>query len=159
MRYVPSSMRCLRSWFLVVALAAAALAYAAHAAAPTEQLVIDAAKAPVTFVVEIAATPEARQQGLMFREHLAPLHGMLFDFGTTRPVAMWMKNTKLPLDMIFIDRAGLITSIAADTVPESETIIPSQGPVRAVLEIGAGESARLGIRTGDRVRYALFPGS
>ena len=94
----------------------------------------------------------------MFRENLAPLHGMLFDFGTTRPVVMWMKNTKLPLDMIFIDSAGRITHIAANTVPMSEAIIPSEGPVRAVLEIGGGESARLGIEVGDKVHDSLFQG-
>ncbi len=144
-------------WFLLGLLMLAPLS-AAHADAPTEQLVVQTAKAPLTFVVEVAATPEERGRGLMFREHLAPLHGMLFDFGTVRPVMMWMKNTKIPLDMLFIDRTGRIAHIAANTVPMSEAIIPSEGPVRAVLEIGGGESARLGIKEGDKVQASLFEG-
>jgi uncharacterized membrane protein (UPF0127 family) len=130
----------------------------ARAAAPTEQLVVQTAKAPITFIVELASTPDERERGLMFREHLEPLHGMLFDFGTARPVMMWMKDTKIPLDMLFIDRAGRIMRIAADTVPMSEAIIPSGGPARAVLEIGGGESARLGIEAGDQVHGSLFRG-
>jgi uncharacterized membrane protein (UPF0127 family) len=151
-------MRFLPLRRLVLGLVILAPLAAARGAASTEQMVVRSAKAPVTFVVEVASTPDERQRGLMFRDSLAPLHGMLFDLGTVQPVSMWMKDTKIPLDMLFIDGTGRITRIAADTVPMSEAIIPSEEPVRAVLEIGGGESARLGIRVGDRVQDSRFQG-
>ena len=81
---------------------------------------------------------------------------MLFDYGRTQPVAMWMKNTLVPLDILFIAADGRVVNIAADAVPESLTSIPSAGPVRAVLEINAGTAARLGIKPGDRVIHPIF---
>lgn len=93
----------------------------------------------------------------MFRRGMPADHGMLFDFATEQPVAFWMKNTPLPLDMIFIDAQGTVAGIAADTVPFSEAPIPSPVPVRAVLEVNAGTAARLGIAVGDRVRHPIFP--
>lgn len=88
----------------------------------------------------------------MHREHLAQDHGMLFDFGDTRPVRMWMKNTLIPLDMVFISETGRIEGIAPNTVPMSEEVLASPKPVRYVLEINAGTSAKLGFRAGDTVR-------
>lgn len=110
------------------------------------------------FQVELARTPDERSRGLMFRRELAADRGMLFDFGRDAPVAMWMKNTYLPLDMLFIDANGRITRIAADTVPHSEAVIASGGPVRAVLEVPAGTAARLDITAGDRVLHPMFGG-
>ena len=109
------------------------------------------------FRVELAATPEQRRQGLMFRERLEAGHGMLFDFGRTAPATMWMRNTYIPLDMLFIDADGVIQRIAADTTPLSDDVISSGGPVRAVLELPAGTSADLGIEAGDRVVHEMFP--
>jgi hypothetical protein len=103
------------------------------------------------FSVEIARTTEERARGLMFRDRLAPDGGMLFVYRADQPVSMWMKNTLIPLDMLFIARDGTIRSIAERTVPLSETIIPSPGAVGAVLEINGGTAERLGIRPGDRV--------
>lgn len=105
---------------------------------------------------EVMRTDADRARGLMFRRHLPEDRGMLFDFKTERPVAMWMKNTYLPLDMIFIAADGRIVNIAENTEPMSERTIPSAGPVLSVLEVNAGVSAKLGIKAGDRIRHPLF---
>ena len=103
------------------------------------------------FTVELAVTPEQQGHGLMFREEMAPDHGMLFLFEPVRPVSFWMRNTPLSLDMIFVDEDGTILNIAERTTPLSNQSYPSDGPVRAVLEINGGLSAVLGIDAGDRV--------
>lgn len=108
------------------------------------------------FKVEIAATPDERAKGLMFRRSLAPDAGMLFDFGRTEPVAMWMKNTLIPLDMLFVASDGAIVNIAQRTVPESLTPIPSAKPVRFVLEVAGGSASRLGIKPGDKLIHPLI---
>jgi len=108
------------------------------------------------FQVEMAETPRQRTQGLMWRRHLPESSGMLFDFGNSAPVVMWMKNTYVPLDMIFITANGTILNIARDTVPESTAFINSGGPVRGVLEVPAGTTARLGIRPGHRIDHSWF---
>lgn len=102
------------------------------------------------FTVELALTPEQRQQGLMNRQQMAADHGMLFDFGKTQSVLMWMKNTPLPLDMIFMDEGGVITHIQENATPFSEAIISSGGPVRFVLEVNGGVVRKLGISSGDK---------
>ena len=98
--------------------------------------------------VEWAITADQRAHGLMFREELGDHQGMIFDFGTTRDVMMWMRNTPLSLDMVFIDESGLVKRIASRTTPFSETIIPSGAPVRYVLEILGGQATALGIAEG-----------
>lgn len=110
----------------------------------------------LAFTVEMAQTPEEAAIGLMNRPSLAADAGMLFDFGHDQPIAMWMKNTLIPLDMIFIDGNGRITGIAERTVPMSLTTIPSPGPVRAVLEVNGGTAERLHIHIGDKVEHAIF---
>ena len=119
-------------------------------------LEIESASGTLNFEVELASTPEQRRQGLMFRESLAADQGMLFDFGDTVPVTMWMRNTLIPLDMLFIDADGRIARIVADTEPLSDAVIGSGDPVRAVLELAAGTSAELGIAIGDRVVHPIF---
>ena len=114
-------------------------------------LAIDAASGRFEFVVELAVSPEQRGQGLMFREELAEDRGMLFDFGRPQRASMWMRNTYVPLDMLFIAADGRITQIAIDTQPLSDAVIASREPVRAVLELRAGVTAKLGIRPGDRI--------
>lgn len=104
------------------------------------------------FRVELALTPAEQARGLMFRERMAGDAGMLFVHPTPHVVTMWMKNTFIPLDMLFIDGAGSITHIAERTVPHSEAVISSGGPVIAVLELNAGTASRLKIRPGDKVR-------
>jgi uncharacterized membrane protein (UPF0127 family) len=104
-----------------------------------------------TFTVEIANTPNQRARGLMFRTRLSERHGMLFDFGRDQEIRMWMKNTLIPLDMIFIQSDGRIHRIEQNTEPGSLRLISSNGPVRAVLEMSAGTSNKYGLAPGDRV--------
>lgn len=120
------------------------------------QLVIETAGGPRPFTIEIADTPELQAQGLMFRTKLADGAGMLFPHDAPRELSMWMRNTYIPLDMVFIRADGVVHRIAANTEPLSEAVIGSGGPVVAVLEIAGGSAARLGIRPGDRVRHAHF---
>jgi uncharacterized membrane protein (UPF0127 family) len=108
------------------------------------------------FSVWVADTPAREQQGLMFLRWLAPDQGMLFPQDPPRVMSMWMKNTLIPLDMLFIDGRGKILYIKANATPESEDIITYASPIRAVLELGGGEAARRGIRVGDTVRHELF---
>ena len=108
------------------------------------------------FEVEMAITPEEKEHGLMFRKELPAGHGMLFDFQFDQPVAFWMKNTYIPLDMLFIRSDGRILRIAENTEPFSERNIPSGGPVRAVLEVIGGTAKKLGIAPGDRVGGSIF---
>lgn len=106
--------------------------------------------------VELANDPESRRQGLMHRRQLADDAGMLFDYRRQQQVQMWMKNTWIPLDMLFIDEEGRIVHIVTNTQPHSTAIIDSGKPVRAVLEVNAGVAASHDIRRGDRVRHAIF---
>ena len=99
----------------------------------------------------MAIKPEQQITGLMFRTSVPADGGMLFDWGTPRDSQMWMKNTLVPLDMVFINQDGTIRSIAENTVPQSLAVIDSRGPVRATLELAAGPPARLNIRVGDKV--------
>lgn len=108
------------------------------------------------FEVELADSPEARRIGLMHRTELAEDAGMLFDFDQEQPIAMWMKNTPLSLDMVFIGTGGRIQRIATNTEPLSLTRIASGRPARAVLEVPAGTSKRLGISVGDHVLHPIF---
>jgi len=111
----------------------------------------------VKFTVELAMTPEQQQHGLMFRKEVGPYQGMLFIFDPIRPVSFWMKNTLVPLDMLFIAADGSITRIAANTKPLSLDTVDSGGPVRAVLEIAGGSALLLGIKRGDLVIHPFFP--
>ncbi len=126
------------------------------AIASEDTLSIDTEAGPVTIQVEFAATPQQRAQGLMFRQSMAPDTGMLFDFGDPTEVSMWMKNTYISLDMIFIKSDGVIRRIEQNTEPHSLATISSNGDVTGVLEVPAGTSRRLGIRPGDRVTHPLF---
>jgi len=108
------------------------------------------------FQVEFAITPEEKSRGLMFRRQLPAGRGMLFDFNQEQEVTMWMRNTYVSLDMIFIRADGRIHRIAENTEPLSERTISSNGPVRAVLEVVAGTARALGLGPGDRVSHAMF---
>ena len=117
----------------------------------TAKLTIETANGRHVFTVELALSDRQQMQGLMFRRSLAPDAGMLFDYKTPTQITMWMKNTFIPLDMIFIGADGRIVHIAERAVPQSEEIIPSVKPARAVLEVNAGTAQRLGIKVGDKV--------
>ena len=108
------------------------------------------------FNVEMAVTPEQQTVGLMFRPTVPADGGMLFDWGTPRDSAMWMRNTVSPLDMVFINADGTIRRVAENTVPYSLATIDSRGPVRGTLELAAGTARRLGIHAGDTVKHRIF---
>jgi uncharacterized membrane protein (UPF0127 family) len=110
------------------------------------------------FSVEVAASDADRQKGLMFRKELPEGRGMLFDFKQDQDVSMWMRNTLIPLDMMFINADGRIRRIAENTEPMSERTIPSGGPVRGVLEVIGGTAKKLGIVAGDKVAHPMFSG-
>lgn len=125
-------------------------------ALPETKIVIDTDRGAHALTVEVAADDASRAHGLMEREAMPPDHGMLFDYHTARPVAFWMKNTPLSLDMLFIRADGTVSSIVANAIPYDETPIPSTEPVRAVLELNGGRAAELGIHPGSRVHAAIF---
>ena len=133
-----------------------ALCLSASAAA-AEPLVIHAGGSAYKFEVEVVATPETRAQGLMFREKLAANAGMLFLYPGEQPVSFWMKNTLIPLDMLFLKADGSIAHIAHNAVPHDETPIDSGAAVQAVLEVNGGTADTLGIKEGDRVEYQTRP--
>jgi uncharacterized protein len=119
-------------------------------------ITIDTVAGPRHFAIELARTPEQQELGLMFRPSLAPDAGMLFDFGETKPASFWMKNTLIPLDMLFITADGRVADIHEHAEPLSEAVIASHVPVRAVLEIKGDTVAQLGIRVGDVVHHPIF---
>lgn len=116
---------------------------------------VTTAEQRVDFHVEWALTAEQRARGLMERESLADDAGMLFDFGETRMVTMWMANTPLSLDMVFIDETGLVVRVAEKTTPFSEAIVGSGKPVRYALEIRGGRAAEVGLTSGARLVLPL----
>ncbi|MGY8665585.1 DUF192 domain-containing protein [Bradyrhizobium sp. UFLA05-109] len=148
------------AWSLVRGLLAVILVFAACAgpirAASFQPLEIATRNGVQVFSVEMATTEEEKTTGLMYRKELADGKGMLFDFSPEQEVSMWMKNTYISLDMIFIAADGRILRIAENTEPLSTKIIPSRGLARAVLEVPAGTAQKYGIRPGDRVAHPLF---
>ena len=133
---------------------------AGRAAEPArlEPVVVETAQGRFTFTAEIADTPELRRRGLMFRHQLPQDRAMLFDWGRIEPVSMWMRNTYVSLDMIFIAPDGRVAKVAEATEPLSDTTISSGGPVAAVLEVVAGTAERIGLKPGDRVHHPMFAG-
>jgi hypothetical protein len=123
---------------------------------PTSELWIETENGRHHFAVEVATTRAQMARGLMFREDLAADAGMLFDYETPRELAMWMKNTLVALDMLFVDQMGVVRRVVAWTVPLSLEPIPSHGPVRAVIELRGGTTERLGIMRGSTVGHEIF---
>jgi uncharacterized membrane protein (UPF0127 family) len=121
-----------------------------------EKLEIVTSNGTHEFSVEVMRNGLQRERGLMFRRFLDENRGMLFDFETERPVMMWMKNTYLPLDMVFIGRSGKVVGIAENAVPLSEKVISSGVSTFAVLEVNAGTAARIGLRIGDSIHHPIF---
>jgi uncharacterized membrane protein (UPF0127 family) len=121
-----------------------------------EALQIVTAAGSHDFQVENARDEASRARGLMDRRFMPADHGMLFEFDREAPEAFWMKDTYIPLDMIFISRAGVVTNIAANAEPLSERAIPSGPPCMAVLELNGGAAARIGLKVGDKVRHPFF---
>jgi uncharacterized membrane protein (UPF0127 family) len=123
---------------------------------PMSELTIISATGSHRFKVELAETPEQMTQGLMFRTSLAPDAGMLFDYKQPTVATMWMRNTLIPLDMLFVDAQGRIVNIHERAVPQSLAVIAAAAPVRAVVELNGGTAARFGMRPGDRVVHPIF---
>jgi uncharacterized protein len=141
---------------LMATLAAAWLAAVPARSAEQQTLEIASRTGVHVFSVDLAVTDAERERGLMFRRSLPESYGMLFDFKRDQEVSMWMHNTYVSLDMIFIEADGRIRRIAENTETLSDKIIPSGGPVRAVLEVVAGTARRYGIQAGDRVASPIF---
>ena len=121
-----------------------------------DTLVIETRKGPQSFVIEVAETPEQKQMGLMFRRSLARGHGMLFPHEPPQIITMWMRNTYISLDMIFIGEGGRVVSVSRQTEPMSEEIISSRVPALAVLEMKAGSAEHYQVKPGSRVEHPLF---
>jgi len=136
--------------------AAAEAPAAAKTAAHEERLELVTASGVHALDVEIAATPEKQALGLMYRTSLPDTKGMLFPHKEPRELTMWMRNTYIPLDMVFIRADGTVHRIEARTEPFSERVIASGGPVSAVLEIAGGAAERMGLKPGDKVRHSVF---
>lgn len=127
----------------------------ARAGEPLQRLEFVTESGAHPFRVEVADSPQERAKGLMFRRSMPQDQGMLFDFHDEVPVMMWMKNTYIPLDMVFVSRAGVVTSIAAETTPMSEAVIDG-GQAYAVIELNAGVAKQIGLKPGDEVRHGAF---
>jgi uncharacterized membrane protein (UPF0127 family) len=122
----------------------------------TSELAIDTASGKQHFTVEVAKTRDQMMQGLMYRRSMPADAGMLFEYDHPQPVAFWMKNTLIPLDMLFIGADGSVLDIHERAVPLSLDSIAADQPVLGVLELNGGTVSRLGIKRGDRVDHPLF---
>jgi uncharacterized membrane protein (UPF0127 family) len=147
----------IRFWaaFAIIVVMWGMLAAASRAEGP-ETLQIVTSSGTHEFHVEIAKDDATRARGLMNRPFLPADRGMLFEFDREAPVSFWMKNTYIPLDMIFISRAGVVTNIVEKAEPLSERVIPSGPPCMAVLELNGGAAASIGLKVGDKVRHPFF---
>ena len=121
-----------------------------------EMLMVTTENGGVVYEVEIADTDIERSAGLMFRQDFPKNRAMLFDFAQTRSVSMWMKNTPLPLDMLFVDENGVVIGIAQNTTPQSLEVISAPKPIRYVLEINAGQAKENGIKPGAQLLHPLL---
>ncbi len=126
----------------------------ARAASPN--LEVDTGSGAHGFTVELARTEAEREKGLMYRRSMADTAGMLFDFGRDQMLLFWMKDTYIPLDMVFIDHGGHVVSIKRDAKPLDETTISSQVPAAGVLEVNAGVADKIGLKVGDEVKNPIF---
>jgi uncharacterized protein len=146
-------MRKLVLAFMVMGIASSAFA---QEMMRVEPMTIVTQTTSTMFSTEIADTDELRERGLMFRQRMPEDQAMLFDFGKPRPAAMWMKNTYISLDMVFVREDGTIAAIAENTVPKSLDTVSVQEPVRGVIELAAGTAKKIGIHKGDKVLNAIF---
>jgi uncharacterized protein len=144
--------------FLIVALSGVWASPGGSAEMRTERLwLLTGAGQETPIEVEVAEAPEQKRLGLMFRTELPDNRGMLFPYDTSREITMWMHNTYIPLDMVFIRADGTVHRIEASAEPLSDNVIASEGKVAAVLELAGGAAERLGLKPGDRVRHRIFP--
>ncbi len=144
------------AWLSLFILLAFGFAAPVRAESGLETLTIATASGEHQFQVEIAKDMATRARGLMFRRFMPADRGMLFEFDVNEPVSFWMKNTYIPLDMIFIAPNGSVTHVAPNAEPLSEAVIPSGGPCVAVLEVNAGVAGKIGVVPGDKVKASFF---
>ncbi len=142
--------------FTVLLLLSAVRGSLAQQLAPIEPISIVTEQSATILIAEIADNEESRSRGLMFRHVMPPNRAMLFDFVKPRPAAMWMKNTYISLDMLFVREDGTIAAIAENTEPLSLQTISVDEPVRGVVELAAGTAKRLGIQRNDKVYHRIF---
>jgi uncharacterized membrane protein (UPF0127 family) len=155
---IPGRAAILAALFLFAHLAAALVGPAPlRAEMRKDVLKLITASGEHAFDVEVASTPAEKSRGLMFRRSLADDAGMIFPYEPPQEATMWMKNTYISLDMVFIRADGIVHRIEAGTEPFSEAVISSNGNVAAVLELKAGIAQRIGLKPGDKVVHRLFP--
>lgn len=142
--------------FLMMVCMALMAGISAGFAQTLEQLTLVTSSGRHVFQVEVMRTPDQRAKGLMFRRFMPADRGMLFDFERSEPVAMWMQNTYISLDMVFIRADGTVARVAEQTEPLSTRTIPSGEPVLSVLEVNGGIAAKIGLKAGDKVEHSLF---
>lgn len=143
--------------FGAVLLLLSAIGAVASVTFPRDSVVIDTNSGQVKLSVEVATTQQQQEQGLMFRKSMQLDHGMIFNLNKPQHVEMWMKNTILPLDMVFVDNRGIVSQIVKNAVPESEKIISSNASdILMVIEINGGAADHYHIEKGDKVIYSLF---
>ena len=123
---------------------------------PVEQVIVTTDRGDIAFATEIATSDETRSRGLMFRRSMGEREAMLFHWPTPRVVSMWMRNTYLSLDMLFVTADGIVVHVQADTVPQSLDVLSAGREVSAVMELVAGTAAKLGIRPGSRLKHRFF---
>lgn len=126
---------------------------------PVEQVIVTTEQGDIVFATEIATNDETRARGLMFRRFMGEREAMLFHWQSPRVVSMWMRNTFISLDMLFVTADGMIVHVAANTVPQSLEVLSAGRDVSAVMEIVAGTAAKLGIKPGSRLKHRFFNGS
>lgn len=149
-------LRVIFTLLVFISVASSANLAAAQELARIEPVSIVAQNTTTIFSAEVADTDELRARGLMFRHKLPEDRAMLFDFGKPRPASMWMKNTYISLDMLFVREDGTIAAVAENTEPLSLQTISIQEPVKAVVEVAAGTVKRLGIQREDKVFHSIF---
>jgi len=152
-------MLVLASLFCVAIFATHSLAAEDAVRLPVEQVVVTTDQGDVSFATEIATSDQTRARGLMFRRSMGKREAMLFHWQSPRVVSMWMRNTYIPLDMLFVTADGIIVHVQSNTVPHSLDVISAGREVSAVMEIVAGTAARLGIKPGSRLVHRFFKGS
>ncbi len=161
-RLIPADMKHLFRHFLAalalvfVAAAPACAQLPANPQGPTQPLTIVSGDKTHTFQVELADTEEETALGLMNRTEMARDHGMIFDFGAPRETGMWMKNTLIPLDMLFLDTDGTVVAVAHNARPHSLRLITPGFAVKGVLELNGGVAKELGLKAGDVVKHGMF---
>ena len=156
MTYRPGLLGALSGILLLLAACAGAGTPRDAKGDPLEPLTVITASGEHRFMVEIADDDAERQRGLMEREPLPDDRGMLFQFPDVAERGFWMRNTPSPLDIIYVDPRGRIVSIAKNAAPQSDAVIPSNGPASGVLELRAGRADEIGARPGDRISHPFF---